>query len=88
VWLTGGSHAQNFPPSKAPARPIGALGQGANTGLSALLLGSEKRQSYLRRAGVNPFSFPALNRYRAATRRARGDALTFSLIISPSFLCS
>jgi hypothetical protein len=58
VWLTGGSHAQNFQPREAPACPIRALCQGADTGLPALLLGSKKRRRYLGHAGVSPFSLP------------------------------
>ena len=59
VWLTGGSHAQNFQPREAPARPIRALREGAGTGLPALLLASKNRRRRLGRAGVSPFSLPA-----------------------------
>jgi hypothetical protein len=59
VWLTGGSHAQNFHPREALARPIHALGQGADTGLSALLLGSKNRRRRLGRTGARPFSLPS-----------------------------
>jgi hypothetical protein len=59
VWLTGGSHAQNFQPREAPARPIRALGEGAGTGLPALLLGSKNRRRCMGCAGVSPFSLPA-----------------------------
>jgi hypothetical protein len=41
VWLTDGSHAQNFQPREAPARLIRALGEGAGTRLPAILLGSK-----------------------------------------------
>jgi hypothetical protein len=59
VGLTCGSHTQNFPPREVPACSIRALGQGASTGLPALLLGSETSRHRLGRVGVSPFSFPA-----------------------------
>jgi hypothetical protein len=59
VWLKGGSHAQNFQPSEAPARPIRTLDERASTGLPALLLGLKNRQRLLGRAGASSFLLPA-----------------------------
>jgi hypothetical protein len=64
VWLTGGPHAQNFQPREAPARPIRAVGQGADMGLPALLLGSKSHRRHFGPAIVSPFSLPAPKHYR------------------------
>jgi hypothetical protein len=52
--------AKTVVPREAPSHPIRALHEGAGTGLPALLLGSKTSRYLFGRAGVSPFSMPAL----------------------------
>jgi hypothetical protein len=60
VWLTGGSHAQNFQSREAPTRLIRSFDQEAGTGLPALLLSSEKYRRYLECRCEHIFAHPQI----------------------------
>jgi hypothetical protein len=57
--LTRRLHLRKPSCREAPARPIHALREGADTRLSALLLGSKNHQRFFRRVGATPFLMSA-----------------------------
>ena len=59
LWLPGGANSRHPTWREAPARPIGALHEGAVTGLPALLLSSKQRRLFIGSAGVSQISAPA-----------------------------
>jgi hypothetical protein len=71
LLLTRRSHPRKPSCREAPARPIGALREGAGTGLPSILLGWEISRRRLGRTGASLKPRRLLNRYRDRYERHR-----------------